>query len=281
MPNSDAQETSVQGGAPVELYEFSVGASEVYRFTSSEGEYVLNALTYSPLVITRTSIEKSDEAAQEDIEIELPSNNAVPRLFIGIQPPERVDVTVLRVHETASPQTTITLFDGYVKSVSINDYNGILKCTPFNEVFRRAIPRFTYQGLCNHSLYDAGCKINRFLFDTTGTVTAISTDERTLTIPGVGAVGSNSPADAFVGGYIEFGTDTRMIVGQSGDNVTMFLPFRESPLNETVTLFQGCAHDLQTCIDKFDNAANYGGFPYIPSSNLFSLSQFMKSGGVS
>jgi hypothetical protein len=34
-----------------------------------------------------------------------------------------------------------------------------------------------------------------------------------------------------------------------------------------LTLYPGCDHLKATCLAKFDNLPNYGGFPYIPARN--------------
>jgi len=36
----------------------------------------------------------------------------------------------------------------------------------------------------------------------------------------------------------------------------------------------GCDHSVSTCAARFDNLANYGGFPFIPTKNPFSTGVF-------
>ncbi len=37
----------------------------------------------------------------------------------------------------------------------------------------------------------------------------------------------------------------------------------------TLKAYPGDDHTLATCATKFDNVANYGGFPYFPEKNPF------------
>ena len=45
--------------------------------------------------------------------------------------------------------------------------------------------------------------------------------------------------------------------------------FFDVQVGDTFTAFAGCdKHHITGCVDKFDNAWNYGGFPYIPGNDL-------------
>jgi hypothetical protein len=77
-------------------------------------------------------------------------------------------------------------------------------------------------------------------------------------------------SDFFETGYVEFNGDYRTVVGQSGDDLTLILPFRSSPDGQSVIARAGCKLRIaEDCRDKFNNAERYGGFPYGPLINPF------------
>ena len=50
--------------------------------------------------------------------------------------------------------------------------------------------------------------------------------------------------------------------------VTMFLPFpRTVAVGDKLRLYPGCDKRLDTCINKFSNVLEFGGFPYVPGSD--------------
>jgi hypothetical protein len=73
--------------------------------------------------------------------------------------------------------------------------------------------------------------------------------------------------------------DLRYIIDHSGTQLTLIVPLsdltedvNDSSGDALVALYPGCDHTRETCKDKFDNLANYGGFPWIPSKNPFANS---------
>ncbi|KPJ92584.1 MAG: hypothetical protein AMS18_07060, partial [Gemmatimonas sp. SG8_17] len=130
--------------------------------------------------------------------------------------------------------------------------------------FNKPLPRFRYQSLCNHVLYDANCTVVRSSYLYSGTVTAASGNEVTIN-----NLALKGPTWA-IGGYVNIDdTDYRMVLDQSGDVVTVLLPFDEAVLGKTAEVYAGCDHTIGTCNGKFSNAVNYGGFPFVPKINPF------------
>ncbi len=80
-------------------------------------------------------------------------------------------------------------------------------------------------------------------------------------------------ADHFVGGFCRFPAgsldDARLILAQSGDVLTLLIPFAENVLGSNIDLFAGCDRSLDTCDSKFAAVPNYGGFPFVPRKNPF------------
>jgi hypothetical protein len=263
-----ANEISTEGGSPVELFEFALQGS-TYAFTSGEEEVVVGAVTYDPVSISRSSINVGPEVRTEIISIELPSNNAFARLYIDIVPGAQAVLTIKRFHrfDGVTPEV-VTIFTGVVRSVgfSLDGRSARVAVLPLTSGLSRTIPRFHYSNLCNHVLYDSGCKVVENDFRFTGNVSAVVAN--VYTIPGVGA----SVATPAASGFVRFQSiDYRLILSQSGDALTLLLPFGpEVAIGSEVDIFRGCAHDIATCKSSFDNVQNYGGFAFVPLKNIFS-----------
>lgn len=271
MATLDELERSIEGSRPVELYTFTLGP-DVFRYTSAEGPVTFSGTDYLPLPLKRTSPTQSKEQRSTALRITLPTTSDPAEPFIAIQPSDTMNVTIIRVQPSAAPATaSIVMFDGFVSSVSFKDDTAEMRCIPFNELFTRQIPRFQYQGLCNHVLYDARCKVSSASFKHTGTVLGVSGNE--VTIQALPTAGS-----PFIGGYIEIpgGSEQRLILDQVGTTVTVLFPFKQTISGGSIDAFQGCDHTAETCAQKFSNILNYGGFPFVPVINPFNQTQLTK-----
>lgn len=260
-----ATETSQDQGSPIEIYEFLLGG-EAFRFTTDEVERVVDALTYEPAEISRSRITLGPEQRSDVLEIELPSSNPLVQRYINSVPGQRANLTIRRFHRLDGDDETIVVFKGVIRSAgfTLNGSTSRIAAIPLTAALSRTIPRFTYQGLCNHVLYDTRCKVVQNNFRLQANVSVVSGDE--ITVPGAAGFG----ADFFVGGFVSFGAvDFRMVLAQTGDVLRLLLPFETSPLNQQVDVFAGCDHTLATCDAKFDNVINYGGNNFVPLKDIF------------
>jgi len=268
---------------PADLYRFDYG-SETFFFTSHAEEIIFGGATYTPLEIKRSApSENPRERRNTKVHLDSLASERPFNDYIGIQPALTLDCIITRIQldEVATtsplpspepapaPTTGFVLFEGYVTSIAFSGRTCKIDMNPFNEQFSREIPRYKYQSLCNHVLYDSFCTVDKNSFKQSGTVNGVDGNDIAVN----GFTGSD-----FTGGYVQnqAGNDYRMIIAHSGDTFTLLLPFRDI-LGETVTAFQGCDHSVSTCKTKFSNVPNFGGFPLVPGKNPFNQSQFTKS----
>lgn len=260
-------EGTTEGGRPVELYEFRAAAT-VWRFTSSEDDYVYNTVTWNAITIRRGKIASTLDSDQDKLEVEMDATQELPRRFLQTVPGQIVNLTIYRLHREDPDQEAITIYRGAVHAASfVKQGHAVnLQVLPATQAFSRAVPRFTFSSLCSHMLYDARCKISEHDpdFEKFLPCTAINGDIITLT--GAGGFG----ADFFVQGFVHFQGDFRMVTAQSGDDLTLLVPFATSPVGFTIRTLAGCKLRLiADCTDKFNNQINFGGFPYVPLRNPF------------
>lgn len=264
-------EESQEGSRPIELFTFTTGAT-INRWTSAEDDVSSGGSTWTAVNISREKLAGGGpDQRDQNLVITVPSDNSVATQFINSVPGVPTTVVIERVQRTDGPTfEVIKLFEGRVASVGFDTHGRVAKINvqPLVSATSRIVPRFNYQGLCNHVLYDDLCQVD----DTdpafrlsAATVTAVSGS--TITITGVSAFG----ADFFDGGFVEMGggADRRLILSSSGDVLTLLLPFSASPLGSSVIVFAGCNHTIAICKSKFNIVINYGGFAFVPTKNIF------------
>lgn len=257
-------ETSLEGGRPIELFEIALG-STIYRWTSAEDDVTFGGNDYEAIPITRGAFAQGPDDRDNTLELKVSSGNEFVREYVLIPPAQRATVTMRRVHR--GDTDVVVVWKGRVQTVRFVDQNenAIIACLPEVGASSRPIPRQTFGGLCGNVLGDGQCQVVLSSFRYTGQVTAVSADGRTLTVDGLSGEG----ADFALAGKVAFGTDRRMILAQSGDDVTILLPFRSSPLGQNVDVTAGCDHTAETCATKFANLINFRGWPYVPTINVF------------
>lgn len=266
----ETEETSIESGRPVELYHFSVGATHYY-YTSAPDSFLFGGNTWLPRQITRTSPTQSTEERRQQIEITIPTEDTVASRFVGIIPGQPMFLEVSRYHR--GDTEVYLVWSGIIAGATYGKQGAecTLRGVNTESAFSRPIPKFKYQGLCNYVLFDLNCQLDADDYKFTGTVASISGS--TITVTGISAQGT----DWMVAGYVNFNdTDFRLVLSQSGDVLTMYLPFENNPAGQSVDCFAGCDHSIVDCGNKFivdnptdGNIINYGGFPFVPELNPF------------
>lgn len=277
----DTEELSVQDGAPVELYDFSQGPSE-WHYTSAELiALTVDGTTYTSAPIERTSIESTPENARNALKLTVPRNFPVAELFRVAPPSEVIDLTVRRIHRAdaeGSPQDLVVAWIGRVLSCEFSGAKATLQCEPISVSLAHTGLRRVFQVGCPHVLYGAGCTLSKTDFDHATTV--VSIDGNVLEIA------SSDGAYSYSGGFVEWVNDDGVterrfietaVVGDGSParmELTLMQPFAGIAVSDAITIYPGCDHTLTTCNETFNNALNYGGFPFFPGKNPFEVSVF-------
>lgn len=124
---------------------------------------------------------------------------------------------------------------------------------------------------CTHDLGDAQCGIDLAAHTVTGSVTSTGS-QRQFT-----DTARATTADHFAGGVITWTSGNnnglRMEVKQSSAagviTLHQSMPF-EIQVGDTYSMYAGCMKRFtEDCKTKFNNGANFGGFPHVPLSNSF------------
>lgn len=266
----DTIETSREDGNVLQLFKFTFG-SVVTRLTSYNRDIVFQGSTWVSTQIAHSEPESSVGAAINEMTITLPLDNPIASQYIPNVPGRVGTIQVYRAHADDSLEELLVVFDGFIAQASFDAaLVATLICRPNTGIFARKAPRFNYQSLCNNVLYDAGCKVIRESFTYAGTV--ISESGRDIDVASLSTKGAGWAIGGFVRMPSGGNDDSRLILAQSGDTISLLNRFAKPVLNLLVDVFAGCDHSITTCDTKFANAINYGGYAYVPTKNPFNSS---------
>lgn len=274
--------SEIGGGMPAEFYRFGlVGSSVLGEWTSGSvrravavldssifGTVVSGATGYFyPAPIRREAIETSEDRNAGAIRVVLPANNTqtntVVDLFRGTTPTLPVELCIYRAHQGKAE--VVRIFYGEVAAAEISDGQCLLTIEPKASALKQRVLRQLYQGPCNNALYDSFCGVIKANFSAAATVTAIASDNITLTVPD-----ASSQADGYyTGGQLQFGSRHGFIRSHVGFTLTLLRPVPGLAVSSSVTISAGCDRAIATCQAKFNNIANHQGFPFIPTLDPF------------
>lgn len=130
------------------------------------------------------------------------------------------------------------------------------------------MPRNVYSPSCQHVLYDSGCGLVRNAFSSNGTVAAGSSNNFIVWS------GFSGPPNNYVQGSISFTSGANNGVTASIKYATTYsgsgalvlaYPLQNAPaIGDSFAAYWGCDHTQGTCQSRFNNLANFRGFPYVP-----------------
>lgn len=264
-------------GSPVELYTFySDSFDDPYTYTSYDEDISYDGKTYTSIPIKRSQPELSQEYEAQTLTIDVHRDNPLAKLWAAGTPPRIVWVRIQRYHSEDSTSDAVVFWQGRVRGVIWRNNTATIECYPLNTAFDKNGLKLWYGPPCQHMLYDTNtCKVPAALFKVDATITQISGS--TLTSPQFGVLpnGDPTPSGWWVGGFISSpDTSLRFITEHTGTGntvITLAVPFDTGSISvgDTVEIFAGCDRKYTTCLNKFNNLTNFGGWPFVPAKNPF------------
>jgi uncharacterized phage protein (TIGR02218 family) len=261
----DTQERSTQGGAPVELYEFTRGSS-TDRFTSADADLTFETNLYTAATLQRSRVETTTERARNAITVRCAREFPIADLFRVAPPCDVIGLTVRRFHRGDNDPAVIWM--GRVLNCEFSGSQAVLTCEPVSTSMKRPGLRRPYSRTCPHvfgSIGEGLCNLDLTTVDISTSVSAIGTS--TITVAALGAY-------SYAGGYVsrtmpDGTTERRLILSASGLVLTLDRPFPGLAVSAAVVVVPGCNHTISTCNSVYANLVHYGGFPFIPTKNPF------------
>jgi uncharacterized phage protein (TIGR02218 family) len=128
------------------------------------------------------------------------------------------------------------------------------------------MPRNIYQATCLHRLYDSGCTLNKATYGSNGSVGSGSTAS---VINWSGALAAHQQGSITFTSGVEDGVTATVQSVSAGVSLTLIYPLESIPsTGDQFTVYQGCDHTPATCKSKFNNFANFRGFPFVPTPQM-------------
>lgn len=262
-----ADEVSVRGGKPNELYKFE-GTYSTYCYTSGPQQIRYpdeeGGDIYIPIAIQRSAIQAG---TQEDDKLDMTITIAVTHQLVtdyGFQDtPPSLQLTVFRYHTI---DDVIPYWYGPVDNIKVTGGKASIRSySKLGAALAQAFPNVYYQSPCNHTLYDSRCGVN--YGDHSAEFEVEDVNGRAILLTSM-----DPDLDTqLVGGEVVLASgERRMISQQLGPLVTVNFPFYGLQVGDTITLAKGCNLAYRgDCKTKFANQLHFGGFPFIPTDNPF------------
>ena len=177
---------------------------------------------------------------------------------------ERAFLNSWSAADTANPIGSVILFKGRIGTVdSVGRTSAQITVNSDLVLLDLQMPRNVYSPSCQHVLYDSGCALIKSAFGTAGTVGAGSTGS---IINWSGASTNFNQGTMTFSSGINAGVTASLKRGVAGVSLHLAYPLLNPPgTGDAFTAYFGCDHTRGTCTAKFNNLANFRGFPYIPN----------------
>lgn len=260
------RELSNFDGKPILLYEFS-RAALAWRYCTADRDITYDEQLYSAVAISDAGVKQTGDTKVETFDVTLPATAAVPLLWRGVAPSEKIWLRVRRLHY--GDLDTQAVFVGSIAQVSQTDEaTSVLSCQSIVASLRSSGLRLGWQRGCPHMLYDNQCKVDKAAYAWNATITALD---------GVNVQAAEfaaKPNGWFTGGFLEWSLgsgayERRMIQAHQGNLVGLLGSTYGLSVGMPVTAYPGCNLTGATCANKFNNIANYGGVLHLPGKSPF------------
>lgn len=219
--------------------------------------------TWASTPMKRSAIRQTSAIGRAEVTLTFPQSDTFARTFLDAPQYETTLLTVYHGFANDPYGELSTKFRGRITGVK----------PAYTTIRLTAENRFTLgraKGLhrvmqrpCPWAVYHTGCGVTLASFQDAGTLTAISGKVVTVTQ-------ASSQADGYYsGGILEWNGKKQMIMAHSGTSLTLIAPVAgmatalaaASPSQLSVTIAPGCNRTTAICSSRFNNLANFGGFP--------------------
>lgn len=276
-----ALDTSVDAGAPYELFEFVEG-SRAWRYTTRPSADTWGGQQWLPRPIMREAINRDSGSIGDPLRITLPDNDPLALELLAGMSVHLVTVKIRQLHRDDPDQQARVLFTGMVSGVSFQGAEAKISCgSRYALTSKRRIAPTTYQAACNLTWGSSRCGVNPETYRVDTTATASDQVGRTLTV----TLATDFDSGQFNGGSVVLGGARRFIekhervvgllVGEVYARLTLSYPFGGlTTTPAAVSVYPNCQKTEADCTGRYNNIVNYLGWTRLPSVNPYDRSAF-------
>lgn len=244
-------------------------------FTNHDRDITFDSLTYEAATgFSASSMKASDDLSVDDMDAS------------GMLVSDKLDEQDLQngLYDNAQIEIWLVNWED-VTQRSLERFGSIGEVTRSGEKFKTEIRGYTYilqqpfgrlfQRTCQYIVGDSDCTIDldQSQFKGSGTVATVES-RATFNVSGLGAFTDGWFTKGVLTWTTGNNTGKRIDVRQdaiSGSDRTIRLLYSmgmDVQVGDTFDITAGCDKDINTCIDKFNNVDNFGGFPFMPGNDF-------------
>jgi uncharacterized phage protein (TIGR02218 family) len=261
--------TTVFGKRPIWLYELNVNGSTYYLTSAAEDYVDEDARTWVSTAISHTRFRVTSAIGRAETQLVMPQSNPIAQEFVDDTGYEDNYVKIYHEFQDQTPKARVQKFVGRViAGRPVFTRITLLAENRMTEMRRKGLAA-VIQRPCRHALYHTkdgyGCGLNIANWQVSGSLTALGTGNTVATV----SAASSFATGYFSGGVLTWNGKRQMIVRHTGSSLRLLAPVfglaealaASNP--QSVQIAPGCNLTRNTCSSRFNNLANFGGFPWI------------------
>jgi len=267
----DPTEQSNYSGQPIQLYDIRYH-NERWLFAATDNPQTLPGIfggvdVYQPIATDDGEIMDSTDASQDGTSLRIPSTSSLATRLLRARPNGDFFFYIRRCHE-GDPDAPI-IWSGTIASAQRTEIAVCeIQARSMLASLRRSGLWSSYERNCPLPLYSPRCGVDKEAYKNIGRVAGMNGREIYIN------EAATRPDGYFAGGFMEWtneegARERKFIEFHAGSLIGVLDSGAGITVNLEVTLYAGCEHNMATCINRFNNQSNYGGFPKLPGVNPF------------
>jgi uncharacterized phage protein (TIGR02218 family) len=268
-----------------DLYTITLLSGTVLYYTSAQQNIVYNGNTYlaayqdSAPGFHRGTWRCSRGLDADDLEVDIlfdASTRILGQTPAAFANAGGFDGATLKLDNALAPDWSnpvvngvVNCFTGIIGEVKADASKVALTVNSMLFFLNASFPRNYFVPQCNHALFDGGCGLSKAAFAVNGSVTSAGGAPSVI-----GFSTSLTAADQwFALGYLVWtsGANAGVISNvklyyNANGQTSLIYPLSITPsVGDAFTIYPGCDKLQSTCTTKFNNLANFRGFPFVPT----------------
>jgi uncharacterized phage protein (TIGR02218 family) len=242
----------------------------VLGFTDHDRNILFEAATYQAASgFTPSAVENTASLSVDNLDIQgILSAGSITEDDILAGKYDFAEIEIFQVNYNDLTQGALKLRRGWLGEVSLHKQQFVAEVRGLTQRLSQTMGEL-YSPACRATLGDSRCKINMTLHTVTGSVTtALSSQEfrdsartENTGIFNFGTITFTSGANN--GLSMEVKEYNHTSSGGGHLFLVLPLPYATAP-GDAYTLTKGCDKTLATCVERFSNAVNFRGEPFVP-----------------
>ncbi len=240
------------------LYEVVFRRNVIRYYTNNKRNIVVNDIEYVSSKISHSSVNFGSEKNQQVVNLVTDRMHELVKMCLFGDYFDLIEVKIF--HYCKDTGEKLCVFMGRVVSCNLKRNKATFKLESFLLRSNRMCNSQNFSVLCPHDLYGEWCNATPVYIS----AQIISVNGNIIEIDGFSGHDPNN----FILGKVVSGNTERMITLIDGNYLHLSAPL-DSYVGQSVVIYYGCDKKINTCLNRFNNVVNFGGFKYLPARDPF------------